>query len=110
MTPSMTSRPSESVTENLRISVFAQSDKATGFVACAPHRLGQSRSPDLPPDDNHVFSDSARQQPALRRDRADMRGAVELASKPPQKLAGEAGKACFAGSQVGAGTPPRVPS
>ena len=55
MTLSMTSRLFSSVTENLRILVSAQSDKATGFVACATHRLGQPRSPDLPSDDNHVF-------------------------------------------------------
>jgi len=46
--------------ENIQILVSAQSDKATGYVACATHRLGQLRSPDLPPDDNRVFLDRAR--------------------------------------------------
>jgi hypothetical protein len=44
-----------SVTENLCISVSAQADKATGFVARATHRSGQPRSPALRSDDNHVF-------------------------------------------------------
>ena len=48
------------VTENLRILVSAQSDKATGFVGCVTDRLGQPRSPDLLPDDNDVFLDRAR--------------------------------------------------
>lgn len=48
------------VTENLGILVSAQSDKATGFVVRARDKLGQSRSPNLPRDDNHVFPDRAR--------------------------------------------------
>jgi len=56
---SMTPRPFRSVTENPRIMVSAQSGKATGFVASATHRSGQLRSPDLPSNHNHVFSDRA---------------------------------------------------
>jgi len=46
-------RPFVSVTENLRILVSVQLDKATGFVIRATYRLGERWSP----DDNDVFSD-----------------------------------------------------
>ena len=52
--------PFLSVTENLRILVSEQPGKATSFVAYAAHRLGELPSPDLPPNDNHVFSDRAK--------------------------------------------------
>ena len=58
------------VTGNLRSLVSAQSDKATGFVVCATHRWGQPRSPDLPPDDNDVFSDSARRAVGAQKQQA----------------------------------------
>ena len=60
LTMSVISRPFCSMTENPRILVSAQSDKATGFVVCATHGLGQPWSPDLQPDDNDVFSDIGR--------------------------------------------------
>jgi len=63
--------------------VSAQSDKATGYVACATHRLGQLRSPDLPPDDNLVFSDIVRGQSPLKRGRAV--SPIPRHSRPPAR-------------------------